>query len=210
MHSVDDEFFGSDERDNCNEMVNESIAVLDASSGELATRETAAIERQYFAIGYHETFDDSHDASLQHGFNDGYRENYDTAVYLGRLLGHYATSNAIAANKCVKNSEQEKQQQPLNIDFDGHITSSTTSLQRIIESRLEVASRRIRTVLSILSKEYSSRETDGSVAAQSNGGSKEEDSIQGNESVRQQRRIIEELVLDIQNLFEEDSRKGDK
>ena len=90
-NNIEDDFFGDcDDNDALIERFNDAAIPGADQYGELSNRESAATERQHFAIGYHETYDDSYEASLQNGFDDGYCSNYDTALHLGQILGQFA------------------------------------------------------------------------------------------------------------------------
>lgn len=67
-------------------------AINDDSFGDLAIRETAAIERHYWTLGYHESYSKSEESALQEGFEVGYSDAYDFATCLGELLGNYAAT----------------------------------------------------------------------------------------------------------------------
>jgi hypothetical protein len=79
-------------RNNCNDSADENEFMSGDSFGELAIRETAALERQHWSLGYHETYAESEEAALQEGFENGYRDTYDVATCLGELLGQYAAN----------------------------------------------------------------------------------------------------------------------
>jgi hypothetical protein len=79
-------------RNNCNDSADENDFMSGDSFGELAMRETAALERQHWSLGYHETYAESEEAALQEGFENGYRDTYDVATCLGELLGQYAAN----------------------------------------------------------------------------------------------------------------------
>lgn len=58
----------------------------------LSRAETAATAKQYQAIGYHETFEESRDCCLQEGFDKGYRDSFDIAVQIGEKVGRALAS----------------------------------------------------------------------------------------------------------------------
>ena len=92
LDNIEDDFFGDcDDHDAFNGSLDEVMHARSLDQyGELSIRESVATERQYFAIGYHETYDECYEASLQKGFDDGYRNNYDVAFRLGHSLGKFA------------------------------------------------------------------------------------------------------------------------
>lgn len=73
----DDDFFGDQEEDQRTE------------------KESAAEADRLKIAGYHDTFEVSHDAALQDGFNAGYLDSYDTAVSIGRLLGRQVAQDKL-------------------------------------------------------------------------------------------------------------------
>jgi hypothetical protein len=145
MSNVVDDFYGdSDDYDALNSSpYNVAHQTID-EHGELSLRESAAIERQYFAIGYHETYDECHEASLQNGFDDGYRENYDNALHIGQLLGKFA----------IRVEGSKKSWLELNRTVD--ISSSV--LQTTPETMLTDISHRVRSVLLSITQNEASRE----------------------------------------------------
>jgi hypothetical protein len=76
----------------CSDTGEENNSINGDAFGELAIRETAAMERHHWTLGYHETYTESEEASLQEGFEEGYRDTYDVATCLGEMLGQHAAS----------------------------------------------------------------------------------------------------------------------
>lgn len=105
----DDEFFGSvDEETEANATESfdqnqrrrcvEGCDDLWDGSGMMAAKDSAAIEEQHRAIGYHETYDKSQESRLQEGFTAGYTDTFDLATRIGSCLG-LAAGQAILATK---------------------------------------------------------------------------------------------------------------
>jgi hypothetical protein len=135
---VHDDFFGDcDDHDVIHGRIDNVELSMTADTdpyGELSIRDNIATERQYFAIGYHETYDACYKASLQNGFDDGYRNNYDTAVHLGHLLGQLA----VTAATLNKSGSGLQHQENNNIEPERQV---------LLESHLVEVSRRIRSQL---------------------------------------------------------------
>jgi hypothetical protein len=120
VNNIEDDFFGNNDNDHENSGDVKKIvnSANDDQFGELCIRDDAAAERQHFVMGYHETYDESHEAELQHGFDDGYRDSYDTALIIGQLLGQHATKVNIETNSLPNNnasSEPSEDQKSLAI-----------------------------------------------------------------------------------------------
>ncbi len=144
MSNIEDDFFGDcDDNDALIGRLDDVATPSADQYGELSTRESAATERQHYAIGYHETYDDSYEASLQNGFDDGYCSNYDTALHLGKMLGHFAIH--------VESSKKFREN-------DG----SCSPRQAATENKLTEISHRIRNLLLSITQTETSRDKEKS------------------------------------------------
>jgi hypothetical protein len=193
-NNIQDDFFGDcDDYDADHRRMDDDAHQIIDEYGELTKRETVAIERQYFAIGYHETYDECYEASLQSGFDDGYRHNYDTALRLGHLLGQFAVTVA-TANK----SDSELQYQANR--------GTKSARQTLTEGKLIEVSQRVRSQLLSIShaaaprgKKYSNDER-----LQNSYDGITEDVVLTSTNLVQQRlqeqRDLEHLAEDIKNL----------
>ena len=190
---LQDDFFGDcDDHDAIHTSMNHVDRQIDDQYGELSIRESVATERQYFAIGYHETFDECYDASLQNGFDESYRNNYDTALRLGHLLGQLAITAATS-----QNSELAPQMRENN--------GVTFTQQTVTENKLIEVSRKVRSQLLSITQAEASPDTKSS----------KDDRLQDAYSgiavdiaqmstklvQQQQQKDIEDLIDDVQNIM---------
>ena len=186
-NNIEDDFFGDcDDNDALIERFNDAAIPGADQYGELSNRERAATERQHFAIGYHETYDDSYEASLQNGFDDGYCSNYDTALHLGQILGQFA----IRVESSKKFRENDGSYGPR------HATT---------ENKLTEISHRIRNLLLSITQSENSQSTKKS---KGDGFQKEYDGVMAEvvESSTQEQRLkdrkdLEDLTEDVKNII---------
>jgi hypothetical protein len=101
-----DEFFGDQEGDD------------DDFGGLLGERERLARQNELKTVGYMESYDESKETRLQEGFQTGYRETFDVALRIGKLLGQ-ATARA----------QLEQTQSSSSVDDDA--TSSQTAAKHV-------------------------------------------------------------------------------
>lgn len=150
MSNVEDDFFGDcDDYDALQSSLDDAAHQNVDEHGELSVRESAAIERQYFAIGYHETYEECYEASLQNGFDDGYRENYDMALRLGQLLGNFAIR--------VESSKKSR------LELNRTIDTSRSPLLTAPEKKLTDVSHRVRSLLLSMTQNNASRDKNNSM-----------------------------------------------
>jgi hypothetical protein len=89
MNDADeDEFFGDQEENDDNVHTSSS-----SYYGRLGDQEVLARENEMKNIGYLEAHEETKEQRLQEGFEAGYRETFDAAMRVGKLLGQ-ATARA--------------------------------------------------------------------------------------------------------------------
>ena len=175
--NVQDDFFGDcDDHGAVNGSLDDTAHQSVDQYGELSIRDSVATERQYFVIGYHETYDECYEASLQNGFDDGYRNNYNAALHLGNLLGQYTIS--VATQK--------------KLQLHPYCDSPST------ESRLPEISNRVRNHLVSMTQNDTSRveKTSSDERLDNSYGGITTGSVQTSTTLAQQLRLQEQKVLD--------------
>lgn len=147
----EDDFFGTDEAESDDDaIVQRRRGLLDVNGhntsdvwGGLASRESAAVEEQHRALGYHETYESSQELTLQEGFKVGYCETFETACRIGKLLGQ-----AVASKGTLQRQLQKPN--PSTISHDGsaylaaasrirEVLSATTAQDSSVSSDVERA-----------------------------------------------------------------------
>jgi hypothetical protein len=143
--SHEDDFFGTDSNDlEQSSAVNVSAgAPTDRPMGgcSLAVHEAASLEERHRILGYHETYEEAKETTLQDGFIEGYSQTFPMALNLGKLLGKAAITQQLLEQKRSAST-------PDDAIIDSHQPDEAT---------YRAAAARIRTVLqSINSAEDSS------------------------------------------------------
>jgi hypothetical protein len=146
--NIEDVFFGNDDED-------ENVCLND-THGELSQRENASIERHYWTLGYHETYEESQDSSLQGGFESGYRDAYEVAVRIGQLLGQHAATATVNASHVPLVGEGQRQDHLGDAQSSSKPSPSSETAGKI---QLDVAVNRIREVLSTITEKGTDAET---------------------------------------------------
>lgn len=88
---ADEDFFNDDE----DEHQDTSGLGPSSSSGGMSHADFAAESERFRTLGYHETYDQSKDAGLQLGFEEGYQCTCHTASRIGELMGYVVMQNSM-------------------------------------------------------------------------------------------------------------------
>mmetsp|Transcript_11037 Transcript_11037/g.15314 ORF Transcript_11037/g.15314 Transcript_11037/m.15314 type:complete len:165 (-) Transcript_11037:38-532(-) len=77
----------------------------------LAFHDTRATEETFHNMGYHEGYDEAKELRLQEGFEAGYREVFESALRVGKMLGDVSTRAVLEtpALETMKNDQREEQ-----------------------------------------------------------------------------------------------------
>ena len=71
--------------DNNNNGNNDGLSIRTQST--LSKYEERSQEKRFHNLGYHEAYDEHKDSKLQIGFEDGYKQNFESSIEIGKLLG---------------------------------------------------------------------------------------------------------------------------
>jgi hypothetical protein len=173
----------------------------------LYTRENSALERQHWTVGYHETYTESHEKSLQGGFEAGYRDTYEVATRIGQLLGRSAAAT-IPSEATVPSNPRLIQQ------FD-HLAEGISVQQPNVEGgyNLAAAVHRVREVLLTITRgkdqeAISNTEANFDAFTEMNiTASSKLDSMK--QKHQQDKSDLEELNQEVEAMFGMDSKRAD-